>query len=178
LSGAFCLEDGQIAPTSIFATAELTAWAGRHARRAQGQGKVPSQDSAHPMQEFEMRDVVIWQKLEGALVFIAALILSWQAGAGLSWWVAVLVFLAPDVSLAGYALGPKIGAVVYNLAHLYASGAVLLVAGTAFSIPMLIAVGALWLAHAGFDRMLGYGLKSAKGFHDTHLGPIGKAPKS
>jgi hypothetical protein len=32
------------------------------------------------------------------------------------------------------------------------------------------------VAHIGFDRMLGYGLKHASGFGDTHLGRIGRPP--
>ena len=39
----------------------------------------------------------------------------------------------------------------------------------------LMALGALWLAHSGFDRMLGYGLKAQTSFKDTHLGRLGKA---
>jgi Domain of unknown function (DUF4260) len=31
------------------------------------------------------------------------------------------------------------------------------------------------IAHIGFDRMLGYGLKYASGFGDTHLSRIGRA---
>jgi hypothetical protein len=37
-----------------------------------------------------------------------------------------------------------------------------------------LAVSPIWLAHIGFDRMLGYGLKCASGFSDTHLGRIGR----
>ena len=33
-----------------------------------------------------------------------------------------------------------------------------------------------WLLHIGIDRALGHGLKYASGFHDTHLGRIGRAP--
>lgn len=35
-------------------------------------------------------------------------------------------------------------------------------------------LAAIWLAHVGFDRALGYGLKYARGFSHTHLGTIGK----
>lgn len=38
--------------------------------------------------------------------------------------------------------------------------------------PWITALGFLWLAHAGFDRMLGYGLKLRTGFQDTHPGRI------
>ncbi|KPZ25295.1 MULTISPECIES: DUF4260 family protein [Pseudomonas syringae group] len=73
-----------------------------------------------------------------------------------------------------YALGPRVGAYCYNTLHLYASGAALLAAGMIWSTPELGAIGALWLAHAGFDRMLGYGLKLPQGFTYTHLGKIGR----
>jgi hypothetical protein len=32
----------------------------------------------------------------------------------------------------------------------------------------------IWLAHIGADRGLGYGLKYATAFGDTHLGYIGR----
>ena len=38
-----------------------------------------------------------------------------------------------------------------------------------------LALGLIWLAHIGFDRALGYGLKSASGFRDTHLGAPGRS---
>ena len=37
-----------------------------------------------------------------------------------------------------------------------------------------VAVALIWLAHIGIDRMLGYGLKHARGFGHTHLGPAGR----
>jgi len=123
-----------------------------------------------------MRDLILWQKLEGAVVFLAGVALFLQDGAGLSWWVALLAFFVPDLSFAGYALGPKVGAFGYNLVHVYAFGAIFPVAGAALAMPVFGALGALWLAHSGFDRMLGYGLKSTQGFSVTHLGQIGKTP--
>lgn len=39
----------------------------------------------------------------------------------------------------------------------------------------VLAVALIWLAHIGFDRALGYGLKYDTGFSFTHLGRIGKA---
>jgi hypothetical protein len=41
--------------------------------------------------------------------------------------------------------------------------------------PLGVAVALIWAAHIQFDRMLGYGLKYASGFGDTHLGRIGRA---
>ncbi|MHA6300280.1 DUF4260 domain-containing protein [Devosia sp. CAU 1758] len=122
----------------------------------------------------EMREFVIWQRVEGALVFAAGLGLYGLAGADLAWSGALLLFFVPDLSFAAYGLGPRIGSVIYNGVHVYAFGAVLLALGGVLGLPLVAALGALWLAHSGFDRMLGYGLKSTSSFQDTHLGRIGK----
>lgn len=74
-----------------------------------------------------------------------------------------------------YAAGPRVGAAAYNAVHLYAAGALVLAAGLAASSPAAAGIGALWLGHAGLDRLLGYGLKSPLGFERTHLGRIGRA---
>ncbi|WP_297577693.1 DUF4260 domain-containing protein [Devosia sp.] len=118
---------------------------------------------------------LIWQRLEGFLAFCAGLLLFWQADAGMAWWLALLLFFAPDLSFAGYSLGSRFGGAIYNGVHLYAFGPLAMGVGLALAWPGLVAAGALWLGHSGFDRMLGYGLKSADSFSHTHLGPIGKA---
>jgi hypothetical protein len=121
-----------------------------------------------------MTDVILWQRLEGALVFAAGLVLFILLGAGLPWWAALLLFFAPDLSFLAYGLGPKVGAAIYNLVHVYSFGLVLIALGLILAIPLLTALGTLWLAHSGFDRMLGYGLKASTSFQDTHLGRIGR----
>ena len=117
---------------------------------------------------------VVWQRVEGLLVFLAGLVVFWQLDSGLAWWAAVLWFFAPDLSFLGYVLGPKLGGVIYNLVHIYAFGLIALAIGMALTMPIVAGLGALWLAHCGFDRALGYGLKSRGSFSETHLGPIGK----
>jgi hypothetical protein len=44
--------------------------------------------------------------------------------------------------------------------------------GFATSQPVLALI---WVAHIGFDRLLGYGLKYASAFGHTHLGARGQA---
>ena len=122
-----------------------------------------------------MTDTIAWQRFEGAVLFVTAMVLIALWATGLSWWMMVVIFFAPDLSFAAYALGPRIGAFCYNLLHLYGFGAVMLALGAVMGQTWLVGTGVLWLAHAGFDRMLGYGLKSATGFTDTHLGVIGTA---
>ncbi|WP_137044235.1 DUF4260 domain-containing protein [Pseudolabrys sp. FHR47] len=111
-------------------------------------------------------------RAEGAaLLAIAALL---YAKAGESWWLFAVLFLAPDLSFAGYLGGPRLGAIVYNGAHTLIVPAALGMAGLLLANTLVIALALIWAAHIGFDRMLGYGLKYAAGFAFTHLGRIGR----
>jgi hypothetical protein len=85
-------------------------------------------------------------------------------------------FLLPDLSFLGYLAGRRVGALAYNAAHSYV-GAVVLLAGSMAWPEVPLAVGLVWLAHIGFDRALGYGLKYSHGFSYTHLGPIGRVAR-
>lgn len=117
---------------------------------------------------------VLWQRIEGGLIFAAALPLAGMMQSGWPLWLWPLALLAPDLSMLGYLAGPRIGAAIYNLVHLYAGGLLLALLGLLSGSPAIIAAGAVWLAHCGIDRALGFGLKSSDGFHDTHLGRIGR----
>src|ERR1700712_3962323 len=112
-------------------------------------------------------------RLEGLTLF-AGMTLLYAVWDG-SWWVYALLFLVPDVSFAAYLAGPKVGAIVYNAAHSYMAPMTLMTTGFALSSPLVLSIGMIWLAHIGFDRALGYGLKYFAGFCFTHLGRIGKA---
>lgn len=119
-----------------------------------------------------------WQRFEGFAVLCGALILYSLTFSGIPIWAAFLIFFAPDLSFAGYLIGPKFGAALYNLVHIYALGVITLAVGVYLGQPVISGIGALWIAHSGFDRMLGYGLKFEEAFDQTHLGPIGKAAKA
>jgi hypothetical protein len=94
---------------------------------------------------------------------------------GDTWWIYAVLFLAPDLSFAGYLAGPRVGALVYNAAHSYMAPMALMVGGILFWPPPASSIAMIWLAHIGFDRALGYGLKYSAGFSFTHLGRIGKS---
>jgi hypothetical protein len=91
-----------------------------------------------------------------------------------AWWVLPATFLLPDLSMLGYLAGPRVGAVTYNIAHHKAVALALGLAGWGLGQPVLLLVGTILLFHSAFDRLLGYGLKYSTGFHDTHLGHMGK----
>lgn len=110
---------------------------------------------------------------EGAALL--ALATAGYAHTGLSWWLYAILFFAPDASFAAYGAGPRVGAVVYNGLHSTIGPALLAGAGLLLGNPLSLGLAAIWAAHIGFDRMLGYGLKYASAFGDTHLGRIGRA---
>jgi hypothetical protein len=92
------------------------------------------------------------------------------------WWYFPLLLFVPDVSMAGYLGGPRLGAFVYDFIHHRALCLIYYVAGVWFGIPVLALVGVILFAHSSLDRALGYGLKFTDAFDHTHLGAIG--PKS
>ena len=106
-------------------------------------------------------------RAEGAAVLAASAAGYVTTGAG--WWLFAVLFLAPDLFMLGYLAGPRVGAAVYNAGHTYAVTLAVVGLGLWTGAPLVAAVGLIWTAHIGFDRMLGYGLKQARGFKATHL---------
>lgn len=108
--------------------------------------------------------------LEGAAVLIGACFVYHELGS--SWWRFAALFLAPDLFMLGYVWGTKVGAVAYNLGHTYAvPAAIALIAWLTHSAAAL-PICVIWVAHIGFDRLLGYGLKYPSAFKETHLARV------
>lgn len=93
---------------------------------------------------------------------------------GQSWWLFAAVFFVPDLAFAAYLAGRRIGAFVYNCTHSLIGAASLGAFAYFAGDDMAGSLAAIWVAHIGFDRMLGYGLKYSSGFGDTHLLRMGK----
>lgn len=111
-------------------------------------------------------------RLEALVVLIAAVIGYGALDA--SWILFAVVLLLPDVALAAYAAGPRVGAVVYNAFHSYIAPGMLAASAYVTSSPTLWALCLIWVAHIGMDRALGLGLKFSTAFRDTHLGSVGR----
>jgi uncharacterized membrane protein len=90
------------------------------------------------------------------------------------WWMYLLFFLSPDLSMLGYAAGPRVGAFIYNLVHHKAVSFGLITLGGLLSVPLISLAGAVLLGHSNLDRAVGYGLKHTDSFKHTHLGAIGR----
>jgi hypothetical protein len=115
-------------------------------------------------------------RLEALALFLASIALYVRIGAG--WKLFAILILAPDLSMAFFIAGPRIGALAYNAMHStlgpIALAAVAYLLGPALHQPLLMPIALIWAAHVGIDRALGYGLKYATAFGDTHLGRIGR----
>ena len=115
----------------------------------------------------------MWLRAEG----VAAL----AAGAGLYLHLGgapialIPLLFAVDISMVGYLGGPRPGAMIYNLAHNWATGVAVLALAWWLGSPAIGLAGAILVAHTGMDRALGYGLKYPTAFADTHLGRLGRA---
>jgi hypothetical protein len=106
-------------------------------------------------------------RLEGLAVFITAVYfyhLFYR-----DWLAFALLLLIPDISMVGYFINKKLGALFYNLVHNYILGFSAAFFGFAFDNDLILFLGLIFLAHVGIDRFLGYGLKYPSGFKDTHI---------
>ena len=111
-------------------------------------------------------------KLEDATKFVAAYVLTLYFEN--AWWLFFAWLLAPDISMIGYAINTRVGAVLYNIAHHQALAIVIFWIGFYLGNPALTFTGLVLFGHSAFDRLLGYGLKYPDDFKHTHLGWIGK----
>lgn len=104
-----------------------------------------------------------------AVVIAAAAIVAYRVMGG-GWGMYAALWLTPDLAIAAYLMGPRIGAVAYNTTHSFLLPG-LLIGAALWLWPSTLGVqlGLLWISHVAMDRAMGFGLKYATGFKDTHL---------
>lgn len=83
-----------------------------------------------------------------------------------------LLLLIPDVSMIGYFINTKIGAILYNIVHHFSIPIILLTFGVILNLSSFIPITLIWIAHILMDRVFGFGLKYANNFKETHLQKI------
>src|ERR1051325_5487296 len=96
-------------------------------------------------------------RAEGVVLLVAGTALF--AYSGESYWLYALLFFAPDLGFAGYLLGPRKGAAIYNALHTTLAPALLAGIALLADLRVALSLAAIWAAHIGFDRAPGYGLK-------------------
>ncbi len=120
-----------------------------------------------------MSQSIIFQRVEVGVMFVASLYFYHHLQFNI--WLFVLFLFSIDIFMIEYLKDNKIGAYAYNLGHSTIIPLILLILGTMGSNRLLLASGLIWLAHIGWDRAFGYGLKFEDDFNHTHLGKIGKS---
>jgi len=111
-------------------------------------------------------------KLEELMLAVLSLYLF--LGLGYAWWWYFLLLLAPDISMIGYIISPRAGAVTYNAVHHKGVSVFFFILGGILHLPLLQAAALITFGHSSLDRVLGYGLKYPDAFQRTHLGMIGR----
>jgi len=111
-------------------------------------------------------------RLEGLAVAVVSAVLYARTSA--SWWIFLLLWLIPDLSMVAYLKSSCWGARCYNAVHTYVLPSALALSALGLHARGLMPVALIWANHIGVDRLLGYGLKSSDGFGFTHLGKLGK----
>ena len=79
------------------------------------------------------------------------------------------VLLRLEGAVLGYLANPRLGAALYNAAHVTVGPAAPGVVGLTLA-PAAVPIALIRAAHIGFDRAVGYGLKYPDRFQHTHLG--------
>lgn len=108
--------------------------------------------------------------LEGLALFVGAL--AFYAYTGGNPWLFALLLLAPDLSMVGYLRNVQLGSFMYNSVHNTVLPTLLGLVALATGWGLGVQLALIWLAHIGMDRTVGYGLKYATTFRDTHLNRV------
>src|SRR5690606_14951606 len=115
---------------------------------------------------------ILFQRLEGVAILLSSTYIYFDQNLSIVYFL--LFLLAFDVSMLGYIINNKLGAIFYNIGHSLTIPVILIVPYLFSKSELLLGLICIWLAHIGLDRCLGYGLKLEAGFKHTHLGNIGK----
>jgi len=105
---------------------------------------------------------------------VLAVSVAFYAALHANWWLFGALFLAPDIAFLAYLANPRAGAIAYNTLHSYIAPLILGMFAYFGNLPQCLPVSVIWMAHIGFDRALGYGLKYGSAFGATHLGYKGR----
>ncbi|MFA5015850.1 MAG: DUF4260 family protein, partial [Actinomycetota bacterium] len=80
------------------------------------------------------------------------------------WYWLIILFLAFDLTMIGYVVNTRVGAVLYNISHSLIGPAILMTIYISTDNRVVLFVVLVWLFHIFVDRALGYGLKHSTGF--------------
>lgn len=106
-------------------------------------------------------------RLENGMTFALCFYIYIQLGFPI--WLFFVLLLVPDMTMIGYALNEKIGAIVYNVGHSFTLPLLFTLFSFYFSNDYLLLISIIWIAHIFMDRLFGFGLKYQESFKNTHI---------
>lgn len=104
--------------------------------------------------------------------FLASIVSLYFLPVHLNWWLWIILFLLPDISMLGYLINTRLGAITYNVFHHKGFGLTILAIGFFSGTLWIEVAGIILFGHSAMDRTMGYGLKYPDSFKHTHLGPL------
>ena len=119
------------------------------------------------VQNMHLRNWVKWEYII-AFFSICIVYIHWDFSIVLF----LLLLLVPDISMIGYLLNTRMGAIIYNIGHHIGLASILLTISIVFNLTIPIQIAMIWLAHIFMDRAFGFGLKYANDFKETHIQKI------
>lgn len=115
-----------------------------------------------------MKLPILFLRTEGAIIFICCLVAYLWLGYPLLWFL--VLFFSFDISIIGYAINTRVGAITYNAVHSFIGPALLVTIGLITANTMCTGYALIWFSHLGFDRMIGFGFMKPTQFGDSNLG--------
>jgi hypothetical protein len=106
--------------------------------------------------------------VEYALAFALSFFIYMQLQ--FSIWLFIVLLFVPDLTMLGYAMNKKVGAIVYNFGHTFIFPLILVLGYLYLSNDYLLIGSITWIAHICLDRAIGAGLKYRDSpFTNTHI---------
>ncbi len=115
-----------------------------------------------------MKLPILFLRLEGAALLVCCLAAYLWLGYPLLWFV--VLFFSFDMSIIGYAINTRVGAITYNAVHSFIGPSLLALFGLVTANTICIGYALIWFSHLGFDRMIGFGFMKPTQFGDSNLG--------
>lgn len=115
-----------------------------------------------------MKLPIVFLRLEGVAVFLCCLAAYVWLGYPLLWFL--VLFFSFDISITGYAINTRVGAITYNAVHSFIGPSLLGTLGLITANTICIGYALIWFSHLGFDRMIGFGFMKPTQFGDSNLG--------
>ena len=106
-------------------------------------------------------------RMEYGIAFLLLLLIYWKLDFSL--WLFFILLLVPDLTMVGYAMNPKMGAIIYNFGHSLIIPFLFLIISFSISNEFIVMLALIWTAHILMDRCFGFGLKYEHSFKNTHL---------